>query len=318
MRSIGFAVLTCAAGVLLPPACLPSSFSGANVGMLPGASPTQAYVSEISDLNDFWWNPAGLGYLERAQAVGGYMDYLTSLKGGFAGFGAPGGRGLAYCLYMSYLSSGQVGRTDYDDPAGDGGETFTFGELVGGLSVGMSIHKTISAGASFKFAREQVDADFKTGMLADLGAAFRLYAGRGWPREDVAAYVTAVARNVLIVHDGEGAESPMGVEAGVSLAGALNTPFSGGISFYAGRRGLREVRGGVIGMLSDEFRARLGYRRRVGDNSDSSAGFSYLRGLTAGFGVRFGKVWIDYTYEDGSPLDAIHRFGLTYAAAAPN
>jgi hypothetical protein len=29
-------------------------------------------------------------------------------------------------------------------------------------------------------------------------------------------------------------------------------------------------------------------------------------------------VWVDYTYEDSSPLDSIHRFGVTYARAASN
>jgi hypothetical protein len=286
--------------------------------MLPGASPTQAYVGEVSDLNDFWWNPAGLGYLERVEIAGGYMDYLTTLKGGVAGFGAPTRRGWAYDFYLSYLSTGQVDRTDFDDPTGGMGETFTFGEIVGGAAAGTKLHESVAAGAGLKFAREQLDSDFKTGVLVDLGASFRFYRGGGWPGYGLAAYLTAVAKNLLIFKDAEGARSPAGLEAGVSLAGAGSTPFSGGFSLYFGQRGVREVRAGVVGLLSDEFRARLGYRRRVGDNSDSSAGFSWVRGLTAGFGIRFGKVWVDYTYEDGSPLDAIHRFGLTFAGAGAN
>jgi len=304
--------------VALPSVCLPASFSAANIGMLPGAAPTQAYVSEVADLNDFWWNPAGLAYLERVEIAGGYMDYLTSLKGGLAGFGSPTRRGWAYDFYLSYLSTGQVDRTDFDDPTGGVGETFTFGELVGGFSAGMKLHGRVAAGVGLKFAREQLDADFKTGVLADFGASFRVYGGEAWPGDGLAAYLSAVAKNLLIFEDGDDGRSPAGLAVGASLAGAGDVPFSGGFSFYMGQMGVREVRAGVVGLLSKEFRARLGYRRRVGENSDASAGFSWVRGLTAGFGIRFGKVWVDYTYEDSSPLDAIHRFGLTFAAATTN
>lgn len=300
----------------LPLVSLSSSFSAANIGMLPGAAPTQAYVSEVDDLNDFWWNPAGLGHLQRIEVAGGYMDYLASLKGAMAGVGGPVGHDWAYNFYLSYLSTGQIDRTDFDDPTGGRGETFTFGELVGGLSAGVNLHEAVSAGAGLKFAREQLDGDFKTGVLADLGASFRVYAGSAWPRGGRAAYISAVAKNLLVAQDAEGSESPASLETGVSIAAKGMTAYSGGLSFFVGRRGVREVRAGMVAALSDDFRARLGYRRRVGENSDSSAGYSWIRGLTAGFGVRFGRVWVDYIYEDASPLDAIHRFGLTFAGAA--
>lgn len=301
-----------------PSVCTSASFSAANIGMLPGAAPTQAYVSEVDDLNDFWWNPAGLAYLGRTELAGGYMDYLATLKGGLIGFGTPARRSWAYDLYVSYLSTGQVDRTDFDDPTGGAGESFSFGEFVGGFAAGMKLHEAVAAGAGLKLAREQLDSDFRTGILTDLGASFRVYGGEAWPGGGMAAYVSAAAKNLLIYQDGENGQSPASLEVGVSLAGAGSTPLSGGVSFYAGQRGVREVRAGLVGLLSKEFRARLGYRRRVGENSDSSAGFSWIRGLTAGFGIRFGGVWIDYTYEDSSPLDAIHRFGLTFAAATAN
>ncbi|MGD9400762.1 MAG: hypothetical protein PVF95_00685 [bacterium] len=310
LRILGILVIAA-----FPSACWSSSFSAANIGMLPGAAPTQAYVSEVPELNDFWWNPAGLGYLDRVEVAGGYMDYLTSLKGGLAGFGAPTGRGWSYDVYISYLSTGQVTRTDFNDPTGGEGETFTFGELMGGFAAGMRLHDRLSAGAGLKFAREQLDADFRTGVLADVGGAFRLYGGGA---RGLSAYVSAVGRNMIIAQDGDGGGSPAGLEAGFSLAGSGGTPFSGGVSYYIGQRGVREVRSGVIGLISEDFRVRAGYRRRVGENSDSQAGFSWLRGLTAGFGVRFGKFWLDYTYEDSSPLDAIHRFGVTFTGTSPN
>jgi hypothetical protein len=77
-----------------------------------------------------------------------------------------------------------------------------------------------------------------------------------------------------------------------------------------GRSGRREARFGLAAMLSREFEARLGWRRRVGEGSDAAFGFPWQRGLNAGFGVYLGKFWVDYTYEDASPLDAVHRFAL--------
>ena len=102
--------------------------------------------------------------------------------------------------------------------------------------------------------------------------------------------------------------SPTGTEIGLAAESAWGQ--RGGVSVLMGKDGEREVRLGMAASLSSEFEIRLGWRRRVGTGSDETYGFAWQRGLVAGFGVSLGRFWVDYTYEDASPLDAIHRFAL--------
>jgi hypothetical protein len=126
-----------------------------------------------------------------------------------------------------------------------------------------------------------------------------------------AIYTSYIARNMVLARWGyERGDLPGNSEIGVALefpGGGLEV----GCSFYFAERGRREVRSGVRTRLSEDFEVRVGYRRRTGLISDHANDLPWERGLLAGFGLAFGPVRLDYTFEDASPLDNIHRFAVT-------
>jgi hypothetical protein len=213
-------------------------------------------------------------------------------------------------LYLKYLSTGEVERTDWDDPLGGMGETFSHGEMVVGVSGGAEVISNVALGGAVKYARQDLDDLTGHGMFADIGVTLRLHPWQWTTDPGLEGYASFVTRNITMVRWGntEG-DPPFNSEVGLGID-SPNRRVRGGLSFCLARAGHREVRFGLTAGPSDEFEVRIGYRRRTGVMSDHSNDMPWERGLSAGFGVAFDRVWLDYTYEDASPLDGIHRFGL--------
>jgi len=179
---------------------------------------------------------------------------------------------------------------------------------VGAVAGGIEVLPAVYAGGALKLDRQDLKGLAASCLAADLGGTVRFLGGKD--ARDSKAYASVTVRNLrLAVWEMKGVTPPTGAELGLA-ADLLEGRASAGLSVYAGRRGQREVRVGLAGLLTSEFEARLGWRRRIGKASDSDFDFAWRRGLTAGFGVCLGRFWLDYAYEDASPLDGIHRFGL--------
>jgi hypothetical protein len=238
------------------------------------------------------------------------MDYLVGVKGGSVGYvdGRPANQG--YGLWVSYLTSGSLSRTDFDDPTGAVGTSFRYTEVVTGLSGARSLLPYLSVGAALKVARQDVDGFSTSGIFGDASVSFKAYSPDPKTSPYPRIYTSYIARNLEVARWGDAAG---GVPVNSEIAIAFDFPGSDlatGVSFYFGDRRRREVRWGVEAALSDEFEIRLGYRRRTGHLSDRANDLPWERGLTGGFSLGFGSIWIDYAFEDASPLDNIHRFVL--------
>jgi hypothetical protein len=222
---------------------------------------------------------------------------------------APGDYG--YGIWASYLSSGSLTETGFDDPTGGSGGTFGYGELMTGLAGGTGVLPYLSFGGALKLARQDLDDYSTSGVFGDLSVCFKAYSPDLEVSSRPAVYTSYMARNILITRWGDdGGEAPRNSEVGVALE------FPGGdlvvgLAFYFAGGGRREVRCGLEADLSPDFELRLGYRKRTGRMSDQANELPWERGLIAGFGLGLGPVRLDYTYEDASPLDNIHRFAIT-------
>jgi hypothetical protein len=313
MRS-GFAAYLLAVLVLLGPGSSAAGvFSSLSIDFLGRSGAPRGLVAEEGTADNPVWNPAGLSGLEHPVAAAGFMDYLVGLRGGLAGYAWRPRRGLGLGVYVSYLTSGDVLKTGWDDPLGELGGTFSYGETVAGFGVGARVWGPISWGGSLKAARQTMDGTSSSGLLGDLALGGGI---PGWSIGGAHLRAVLVRRNLVIARWGEtGGDVPAESEIGLGLAEPVGS-WTAGFSLLFGRSGRREGRVGVRLLLADDFEARLGYRRRIGVFSDGSAGFAWHRGVSAGFGVRFGPLWLDYGYEDSSPLDGTHRFSLRTARGA--
>jgi hypothetical protein len=286
-----------------------ATFSCLNLDLLGSGGALQGLMARPGGIDNALWNPSGLAGLETSRGVGfaGYTDYLAGTRGATAGYAWSARPGRGFGAYVSYLSAGTIPLSTWSDPVG-GDQSFSYGEVVAGFSGGGGIGRHLRVGAGLKVDRENLDDVAAAGAFLDLSASVRL-AGSSVTSRGLEAYLCAAARNITLGKWGPGAEAaPVNTEFG--LAAVLPPGVCAGASFLACGEGKREMRVGLATLLSGEFEARLGWRRRIGTGSDSAYGLPWQRGLTAGFGVGLGKFWVDYTYEDASPLDGIHRFGL--------
>ncbi len=290
-----------------------STLSVLNLDFLGRGGGTAGLAARLDDPDNVCWNPSALAFGTGSTVFAGYMDYLVGVKGGTAGYMGKTGRGYGYGVWASYLSSGSLIRTGFDDPIGGRGETFKHSELMTGVAAGTGLLPYLSVGAAVKLARQDLD-DFSTsGLFGDLSVTFKAYMPDPEVSSHPGIYTSYIVRNIEVTRWGEDeGDLPGNSEVGV----ALEFPGSAvvaGFSLYFGGSGRREIRWGLEVDLSREFEVRLGYRRRMGRMSDQANDLPWERGLTAGFGLGFGPLRLDYTYEDASPLDNIHRFSIASA-----
>jgi hypothetical protein len=307
MAVVAAAVYAVALGV--SSLCSASPFSALNIDFLGRGGGTYGMIANAGEVDNVVWNGSGLGFSDSSVAMVGYMDYLVTVGGGTAAYMGVG-RGFGYGIHVSYLSSDTYSKTAMNDQIGQLGDTFKYGEFVLGMSGGVRLRPYASVGAGLKFVRYDLDYDEGSGLAADLGATARVYSLGGAGRPRGAVYVSFVTRNLALgTWQDEKSDIPRNSEGGI----AIRFPggrFSAGTSYYNGVDGRHEIRFGMSAMPTAEFEVRVGYRRRVGRFSDAANDFPWERGITGGFGIGFGALWIDYTYEDTSPLDGIHRFAV--------
>jgi hypothetical protein len=306
------------AGVLGPALCLlpaitlgASAFSVLNLDFLGRGGGTAGLTARVGDPDNACWNASALAFGDGSTVFAGYMDYLVGVRGGTFGYARGSGGDFGYGMYISYLSSGSLVRTGFDDPIGGRGDTFNYSEMMTGLAAGTEVLPFLSIGATVKLAREDLDEFSASGVLGDLSTTFKAYSPDPLVSSRPGIYTSYVLRNILLARWGDdGGGSPRNSEVGM----ALDFPRSGlvaGLSFYFGDQGRREIRLGLEVGLSEEFDLRFGYRRRTGRISDQAGDLPWERGLLAGFGLGFGPVRLNYAFEDASPLDNIHRFAVT-------
>jgi hypothetical protein len=318
MRSLGiFALCTSlvlAAGIPSRGGrCAASTLSALNLDFMGDGGAQAGLAARPGNPDNAFWNASALGFGSGRSAFAGFMDYLVGVRGGTAGYLDSSRPGLGYGFWVSYLTSGSLTRTGFDDPTGGKAGFFTYTELVAGASAGRLLLPYLAVGGSLKGARQHL-GDFATsGLFGDLGLTLKAYSPAPERASRPAVYASYIVRNIQV----QRWEERVGdVNTNSEVAVALDFPQSAttaGVSFYFGTRGNREIRCGLESALSDEFDVLLGYRKRIGLLSDQANGFAWHRGLFAGFGVRFGSVWVDYTFEDASPLDNVHRFSLRSA-----
>ena len=292
-------------------------FSSMNIDVLGRGGGTCGLVACPGDVDNVIWNASGLAESPGRLGFAAYMDYLVDTRAGMVGYTGSAEAGRSYGLYVSYLSTGMVARTGWDDHTGTGDE-FSHGEVVFGLSGGTWLTSFFSGGAGIKMARQSADDVIAGGMFADLSGTVRILPlGSGDGASGYEAYSALVLRNLQVFRWGDkDGDSPGNLELGFGLE-APGRAFEAGFSFYFADRDRRQVRAGLTARPAEDFEVRIGYRRRTGKISDSANDLPWERGLSAGFGVGFGRVWVDYTYEDASPLDNIHRFGIRTAVGSP-
>ena len=309
---IGFAAL-CLAVWAFPASGGEAGYSGASflkISPSPRASGMgESFASVSEDAYSPWWNPAGLGALERAEAAATHNASLEDVTHQYLSAAYPLRYGSAAALSLTRLSVSPFrGYDALGTPTGN----VESSDLALGAAYGRALLKdeierpVLSAGAGLKLISEKLAGVSANTAALDLGAIYYIRPSGYWAKKARAPELRAalVIRNI-----GRSAPLPLSVTAGASwqsypkgdsrLIISLDQTISNDENYYAA--------------LGAEYEAmqllavRCGYRT----GQDIGSGFRF------GLGFRLSVVDIDYSLSPYGELGAMHKFGVSMRFGAP-
>jgi len=258
-----------------------------------------------------WWNPAGLGFLDRgsvdltyAQLVPGLAsdvsyNYLTYIQP-TAGWGSFG-------LGIVFLSYGE---SQGSDPAGNPTQKFGSNEFSPELSYGTKLLPDLSVGASIKYIRIQLAPNSLSGVGStfglDLAALYKIPAAR----VNLGANVQNLGPSVTFINEDEASPLSRNVRVGGSWAPVATKQFTVAVASDFNQslvtRDFRVYNNGLELKYTDQIAGRIGwYSDPLGDIGD----------LTYGIGVYFKSLSIDFgsiPQARNSGLDDVKKITLGY------
>ena len=127
-----------------------------------------AYVSMTGDVSCVYWNPAGLGYLERGEALFSYQPWIVGIKTSFVSVGIPLQRIGAFAFNVISVNYGEMDVTTVSRPEGTG-EKFSPSDVAVSISYARKITNWFAFGSSFKYIASNILHMKASAMAVDLG-----------------------------------------------------------------------------------------------------------------------------------------------------
>ena len=127
-----------------------------------------AMVAGVHDLSAIYWNPAGLAYLEKSEAMFMHQPWLVDISHTFTGVGLvlPGMGTLA--LGMNYMGYGEMPVTTVEFQEGTG-EHFTANDFAVNITYSRRLVQWFAFGASAKYINSQIWHTKASTVAIDLG-----------------------------------------------------------------------------------------------------------------------------------------------------
>lgn len=133
-----------------------------------GSAMGDAYVAVAKDLSATYWNPAGLGYMERSEAQFTYQPWLLDINTSAAAVGLVLPRLGTFALSLYHTSYGEMEVTTVASQEGTG-ETFSATDFAFAFSYSRRLAQWFSFGASAKYVSSQIWHVGAYAVAADLG-----------------------------------------------------------------------------------------------------------------------------------------------------
>ena len=289
--------------------------TGRSLDIQPGARQNGMGAAGVALTDDAtgvtWWNPAGLGFVDRSSVELTYAQLVPGLASdvsyNFATFIHPLEGWGAFGIGMVFLSYGQSEGTD---PSGTPTGTFGSNEFSPAIYYGTRILPDFSVGASLKYIRIQLAPNSLKGVGStfglDLAALYKIPPARlriGMNVQNLGPSVTFInedeasplSRNLKF---GVAWEPISHKEFGVTVASDFNQ------SLLSQSRDFRTYNNGLELRYTDQLAARIGwYSDPLGEISD----------LTYGIGVGWKSLALDFgsiPQAKNSGLDNVKKITL--------
>ena len=284
-----------------------------------GAALGESAVSNSSDANALFWNPAMASLADGPTIALSAARYFADVRLQYAAVTYPfGGSGMTVGLNVLSMNSGSMNVTTEFEPFGTG-ETFELIDLSAGLTIAQSLTDLFSYGVTAKYVRESVAGVSATAALFDLGVFYKV--GTTGARMGVAvrnfgpdatvggeiSRTTIGTDPVVVESDFESITPPttflLGATYDILPAGStnnlrvtaqLNNPNDNAENWNVG----------LEYVWSSSLMLRTGYRFGLEERVVPSLGIGLATNRLVG------NLRIDYSFNTLTRLGAVHRVGL--------
>ncbi len=274
----------------------------ARAGALAGS-----YVTIMNDVTSIFYNPAGLGTLEKPTGSLGFFKHLLDINSGYVSYSQPY-QDLGYfgvgVQYMNY------GTFDETDDLGNTIGQFNASDLAVSLGYSNMIEENFYWGANAKFIYSSIAGSSSTGLAADLGILYHI--------PDSRITLGASMRNLgaqLSSYMSTRESLPLDLVVGVSVV-PKGLPLLLNVNFHKlnddvqdfGKRFRAFSVGGEF-TLSRVLQARIGYNneQRIELKTGTSSG---LAGFSGGIGITVQEYKVDYALSSLGSIGSLHRITI--------
>jgi hypothetical protein len=274
----------------------------------PGARPVgmgEAYTGVADDIHAIYWNPAGLGRLERPELTGMHMQWFQDIQYEFAAFAFPTRSLGTWGFAVSNLHTDNIDRRleDTDEAIGQFGSS----DKAYWLSYGHRLSSRLAVGGNLKYVHQTLDSVTGTAWAVDGGLLYET----GWRHLRLGASAQNLGTKVKFNNEGD--PLPMTFRFGASapvwrkkllLSSDLILPRD------------HEVGLAVGGEYKHWYTRTMAYSVRSGYRTDSDV--DGLKGVSAGGGLTFGRVSVDFAWVPFGELGNSYRYALHVKFGPPS
>jgi hypothetical protein len=286
----------------------------------------------MKGVDAIYWNPAGLGRMDRAvEVLFSQMSYIADIGVSYGGVGVQAGDFGNLGFTLKSLSFGDIPVTTVDFPDGTG-EQYSPSYLTLGLTYGRLLTDRISVGATAYLISESIQNMSATGLAFDIGIQYHNLGiqglmlsvavksiGPNMKFDGADAYVTANvgerdAQKYKI--ETAGFELPTNLEIGLGYSPRLDDKnmITIGGNFRNNNYLEDEYNLGAEYSFQNMLFVRGGYTFSPQTDEDITGENGYIYDFTAGAGLRYdvGGVVLgfDYAYRNVKYFDGNHVFTL--------
>ena len=258
----------------------------------------ESHVAATNDLYASYWNPAGLGNIQRSQFGFMHNQWFADIKHEYIGFVQPLGNLGVIGTSILFLDYGEIQRTVVHNGHVEEKGEFRPYDLAFVLSYGRRLFGDSAIGVNAKWLREQIDEKNAQVYAFDIGALY--------PIGESGLILGLNLQNLgtEAKFDKESFGLPTNLKLGLSyklleesftIVADVNKPVDDDISIGIGA-GLE---------IANLLHLRGGYKYFLGGND-----LGAVSGLTAGLGITYEGFQIDYAFANYGKLGSVHRVSL--------
>ena len=288
-----------------------------------------AYTSIPDDVNQMFWNPAGIALPDNKWAATfSYNKWIADLNhnsGAIAhNFGSIGTLGLGLISFgISDIVSDRDAVPSFIDfePTDTNTGNYSYQDLALSLSWARYFSDKISLGASFKYIRQEIDSQSANAVAFDFGAIYKI----GFRNATIGARINNLGRDLkfydiatplpLIFSLGGSINLLENESNALRILADATKPQDSDQLLYAGGeytfRNLVSVRGGYkLNYSGVTDTKRNEFDQEIIDVKRTEEGVTFGAGLRVPFGES-NKAIVDYAFTEFGILDNVHRFSIS-------